>query len=88
VRQQEATELAQQVDCMIVIGGFNSANTRRLAEVCSELQPRTHHIETAQELDTTWFEGVDKVGVTAGASTPKWIIDDVIERLEEINNSD
>lgn len=88
VRQQEATELAQQVDCMIVIGGFNSANTRRLAEICSELQPRTHHIETAQELDTTWFEGVDKVGVTAGASTPKWIIDDVIERLEEINNSD
>ncbi len=88
VRQQEATELAQQVDCMIVIGGFNSANTRRLAEICSELQPRTHHIETAQELDPAWFEGVDKVGVTAGASTPKWIIDDVMARLEEINNSD
>lgn len=88
VRQQEATELAQQVDCMIVIGGFNSANTRRLAEICSELQPRTHHIETAQELDSAWFEGVHKVGVTAGASTPKWIIDDVMARLEEINNSD
>lgn len=88
VRQQEATELAQQVDCMIVIGGFNSANTRRLAEICSELQPRTHHIETAQELDPAWFEGVEKVGVTAGASTPKWIIDDVMARLEGINNSD
>ncbi|CAH2031119.1 4-hydroxy-3-methylbut-2-enyl diphosphate reductase [Trichlorobacter ammonificans] len=88
VRQQEATELAQQVDCMIVIGGFNSANTRRLAEICSELQPRTHHIETAQELDPAWFVGVDKVGVTAGASTPKWIIDDVMERLAGINNSD
>lgn len=87
VRQQEATELAQQVDCMVVIGGFNSANTRRLAEICAELQPRTHHIETAAELQPSWFVGVDKVGVTAGASTPKWIIDEVLARLEEINNS-
>ncbi|NJD39125.1 MAG: 4-hydroxy-3-methylbut-2-enyl diphosphate reductase [Geobacter sp.] len=82
VRQQEATELAHQVDCMIVIGGYNSANTRRLAEICAELQPRTHHIETAAEIDSSWFVGVETVGVTAGASTPKWIIDEVIERLE------
>lgn len=88
VRQQEATELAQKVDCMVVIGGFNSANTRRLAEICADLQPRTHHIETAQELNPDWFTGIGKVGVTAGASTPKWIIDDVMARLEEINNSD
>lgn len=88
VRQQEATELGQQVDCMIVIGGFNSANTRRLAEICSELQPRTHHIETAAEINDDWFKGVGKVGVTAGASTPKWIIDDVMARLEELNKSD
>lgn len=87
VRQQEATELAQQVDCMVVIGGFNSANTRRLTEICTELQPRTHHIETADELNPDWFSGVDRVGVTAGASTPKWIIDDVLARLEDINNS-
>lgn len=88
VRQQEATELGRQVDCMIVIGGFNSANTRRLAEICSELQPRTHHIETAAEINGDWFNGVGKVGVTAGASTPKWIIDDVMARLEDINKSD
>lgn len=87
VRQQEATELAQQVDCMVVIGGFNSANTRRLAEICTELQPKTYHIETATELNPDWFKGVERVGVTAGASTPKWIIDDVMARLEEINNS-
>lgn len=87
VRQQEATELARQVDCMVVIGGFNSANTRRLAEICAEIQPRTHHIETASEIDPGWFDGVVTVGVTAGASTPKWIIDDVMERLGEINNS-
>jgi len=86
VRQEEAKGLAKQVDCMIVIGGYNSANTRRLAEVCTELQPRTHHIEMAQQLDPGWFEGVHRVGVTAGASTPKWLIDEVIERIEDINN--
>lgn len=85
VRQEEAKELAKKVDCMIVIGGYNSANTRRLAQVCSELQRRTHHIEIAQQLDYEWFDGVETVGVTAGASTPKWLIDEVIERIELIN---
>jgi len=87
VRQQEATELAQQVECMVVIGGFNSANTRRLAEICKDIQPVTYHIETASEIDPEWFNELKKVGVTAGASTPKWIIDDVMARLAEINNS-
>jgi 4-hydroxy-3-methylbut-2-enyl diphosphate reductase len=87
VRQEEAKELACQVDCMLVVGGFNSANTRRLAEVCAEIQPRTHHIETASELNTSWFEGVERVGVTAGASTPKWIIDEVVSMIEELNKS-
>lgn len=85
VRQQAARELAQQVECVIVIGGFNSGNTRRLAEVCTEIQPRTHHIETADELLPEWFDGVDRVGVTAGASTPKWIIEEVIQRIEQID---
>ncbi|HEY5513516.1 MAG TPA: 4-hydroxy-3-methylbut-2-enyl diphosphate reductase [Geomonas sp.] len=85
VRQEEAKALAGKVDCMIVIGGYNSANTRRLAQVCSELLRRTHHIETASQLDPAWFAGVDKVGVTAGASTPKWLIDDVLDRIEEID---
>ena len=84
VRQEEAKELAKQVDCMIVIGGYNSANTRRLAEVCKELQPRTHHIEMAQQLAPAWFEAVELVGVTAGASTPKWLIDEVMERIRQI----
>ena len=85
VRQEEAKELASRVDCMIVIGGYNSANTKRLAEVCTELQPRTYHIEMAQQLNPRWFEGVGKVGVTAGASTPKWLIDEVLEQIEKIN---
>lgn len=87
VRQQEATELAQEVDCVIVIGGYNSANTRRLAEICTEIQPKTYHIETASEINQNWFDGVETVGVTAGASTPKWIIDEVLDRLEKIGNS-
>jgi 4-hydroxy-3-methylbut-2-enyl diphosphate reductase len=87
VRQEEAKELAQLVDCMVVIGGYNSANTRRLAEVCKELQPRTHHIETAQQLVPGWFNKADRVGVTAGASTPKWLIDEVLERIEEISRN-
>ncbi|AJE02602.1 4-hydroxy-3-methylbut-2-enyl diphosphate reductase [Geobacter pickeringii] len=85
VRQEEAKSLAREVDCMVVIGGYNSANTKRLAEVCTELQPRTHQIETAQELDPAWFVGVNRVGVTAGASTPKWLIDEVIDRIAALD---
>ena len=85
VRQEEAKALASKVECMIVIGGYNSANTKRLAEVCAELQPRTYHIEMAQQLNPGWFEGVQRVGVTAGASTPKWLIDEVLEQIEKFN---
>jgi 4-hydroxy-3-methylbut-2-enyl diphosphate reductase len=88
VRQEEAKELAGRVDCMLVIGGFNSANTRRLLEVCAEIQPCTYHIETAAEINPVWFEGVKQVGVTAGASTPKWIIDEVMNKIEQLNKSD
>lgn len=88
VRQEEAKELAGRVDCMLVIGGFNSANTRRLLEVCIEIQPRTYHIETAAEINPAWFEGAGLVGVTAGASTPKWIIDEVMNKIEQLNKSD
>lgn len=85
VRQEEAKALAGKVDCMIVIGGYNSANTKRLAEVCTELLPRTHHIEIAGQLNPDWFDGVEKVGITAGASTPKWLIDEVIDRIRKID---
>lgn len=78
VRQDEARRLAAEVEMMIVIGGYNSANTCRLAQICRELQPRTHHVETAAEIDAAWFDEVESVGVTAGASTPRWIIDEVM----------
>jgi len=84
VRQDEARSLAASVDCMVVIGGHNSANTKRLAEICHEIQVNTHHIETVEQIDSGWFNGIERVGVTAGASTPKWLIDEVIDRIREL----
>ena len=81
--QYAADELARRVDVMIVVGGKNSGNTRRLAEICSQ-HARTYHVETWRELDPAWFEGVRKVGVTAGASTPQWLVDEVLEALHRI----
>ena len=83
-RQQAATTLARDADVMVVIGGKNSGNTRRLAEVCSGACPRTHHIEAADELDPAWFAGARLVGVTAGASTPAEQIASVCAVLEAL----
>jgi 4-hydroxy-3-methylbut-2-enyl diphosphate reductase len=84
VRQNEARNIARQVDMMLVIGGFNSANTNRLAQICIEIQPQTHHVETAEQIEAAWFTGVSTVGITAGASTPRWIIDEVMERVGQL----
>jgi 4-hydroxy-3-methylbut-2-enyl diphosphate reductase len=69
-RQDAACELAAEVDAVVVVGGRNSANTARLAQLCLAIEPRTHHIESAAELRPEWFAGAARVGVTAGASTP------------------
>jgi 4-hydroxy-3-methylbut-2-enyl diphosphate reductase len=81
--QYSADELARRVDIMIVIGGKNSGNTRRLMELC-EGHTRARHVETAAELDVSWFSGLNKVGVTAGASTPQWVVDEVVEAIEAL----
>jgi len=83
-RQEDVYELAPKVDVMIIVGGKNSGNTRRLYEISCSLNPRSYHVETAQELEEAWFSGVEKVGITAGASTPDWIIEEVVKRIEEI----
>ena len=70
-RQEAAADRASAVDAMVVIGGRNSSNTTRLAEVCALTCPRTFHIESADELDPAAFAGCRRVGVTAGASTPE-----------------
>lgn len=84
VRQEESKKLAGMVDCMVVVGGRNSANTRRLADMCRAIQPNTYHIEVAEEMDTNWFKGVERVGITAGASTPEWIIEGVVKAINEM----
>ena len=84
LRQKESTAVAGKADVMIVLGGYNSANTRRLAQICKEINPRTHHIETAAELSPDLVAGTTCVGVTAGASTPQWIIDDLVAKIREI----
>lgn len=82
-RQNSAVELAKTVDLMIVVGGKNSGNTNRLAEVCRDVGCTTYYIETAAELQLDWFNHVQTVGVTAGASTPDWIIKEVIDTMNE-----
>lgn len=83
-RQDAAAKLAGQVDAMVVIGGRNSSNTTRLAEICQIACRRAFHIESADEIDPSWFDGCATVGVTAGASTPESQIRAVVERLERL----
>ncbi|NLY53658.1 MAG: bifunctional 4-hydroxy-3-methylbut-2-enyl diphosphate reductase/30S ribosomal protein S1 [Firmicutes bacterium] len=85
-RQKAAQELAKQVDIMVVVGGHNSANTRNLVQLCSEIGTPTHHVETAAELDPAWFPAGTLVGITAGASTPDWIIKEVVTTVENMEN--
>jgi (E)-4-hydroxy-3-methyl-but-2-enyl pyrophosphate reductase len=73
------------VDAIIVVGGKNSANTKRLAQIGLENNVKTFHIETENELNTDDFIGVKHVIVSAGASTPSWIVNNVLEKLYEIN---
>jgi len=84
-KQNEAANIAQKVDLMLVIGGKNSSNTTRLREVC-EAYTNTRHIENAQEIQPGWLRGVDTVGITAGASTPDYSIEAVIDNLKGYND--
>ena len=82
-RQQAAKELSVDVDCMIVIGGKHSSNTQKLVNICKEQVP-TFAIETKEDLDIDKLNKFNLIGVTAGASTPDWIIEDVISFIESL----
>ena len=84
-RQSAAAKLAKEVDVMIVIGGKNSGNTTRLYQICSNIT-KTYHIEDVDEIEPAWFDKVETVGITAGASTPDWIIENIKGRIKEITN--
>ncbi|WP_026487603.1 4-hydroxy-3-methylbut-2-enyl diphosphate reductase [Caldanaerobius polysaccharolyticus] len=82
-RQKEAEDLAKRVDVMIVIGGLNSSNTKKLADLCRKHCERTYHIESKEQLPLNKLEKSDIIGITAGASTPDWIINSIVDELEK-----
>ncbi|MDQ7800468.1 MAG: 4-hydroxy-3-methylbut-2-enyl diphosphate reductase [Armatimonadota bacterium] len=84
VRQEEAHRLVEEVDVLLVVGGRGSSNTTRLAEIGRQRGVATYHVETADELQPSWFSPDASVGVMSGASTPDWIIEQVLQRLDEI----
>ncbi len=86
-RQGEVRALAEQVQAMVVVGGKQSGNTRRLAAISQSLGLPTWHIETAEELEGIDFAPYQNVGVTAGASTPSWVIDRVMTRLQDLEEA-
>jgi len=85
-RQQEVASLAQEVDLMLVIGGKHSSNTNKLVSICLQSGVETHHIQEAKDVDPSWFYSVNSVGISAGASTPEWIIREVVDMVMDTNN--
>ncbi len=84
-RQYSAEKLADRVEAMVVIGGRNSSNTAKLTQLCKKAGVPTYQIETAGELQPKWFKNIQVAGITAGASTPDWIIEGVVESMSEFN---
>ncbi len=83
-RQKATLELAKKSDVMIIVGGKNSANTRRLFEISAEILNDVHHVENAGELEKNWFKGKKNAGVSAGASTPASVINEVVMKIRKI----
>ena len=86
-RQDAARALAGQVDAFYIIGGRHSSNSVKLLAVCQEQCGKSFLVETADEINPQDLEGVERVGVTAGASTPNWLIDQVVEKLRAIGQA-
>lgn len=86
-RQSAALELVKRTDLIIVVGGRESSNTRRLAEICEAAGAITYHIENEGEIKPSWLRGKRRIGVTAGASTPDEIIEQVVTKLKELNRN-
>lgn len=85
-RQREAEEISKTADVMIVIGGSNSSNTQKLFEICSANCPLTYKIETVQDLPALDIKKINTIGITAGASTPDWVVKEVFETMDEMIN--
>lgn len=88
LRQESCKKLSSQVDAMIIIGGYHSSNTKKLVEVSKKYCKNVYHIETSKELPLQTLSKFNKIGITAGASTPDWIIKEVVETMDNINNNE
>ncbi len=88
LRQESCKEVAKQVDAMIVIGGYHSSNTNKLVEISKKYCDHVYHIETSKELPLQVLSKFNKIGITAGASTPDWIIKEVVEIMDNISNNE
>ncbi len=87
LRQKAARDLCSQVDVMLVIGDSKSSNTATLYKECLDTGVNTYQIQSSGDIDIKWFRDAAKVGITAGASTPDWIIKEVVERMTEMENN-
>ncbi len=85
-RQKETIEQAKNADFVIVVGGKHSANTARLALLCQKIAPHVQHVETEDELDEKLVVAAKKIFITAGASTPSWVIDSVVFRVKTLRD--
>jgi len=86
-RQREVKSLASEVDSMVIVGGYNSGNTRRMYQISMSTGKPTFHVETEKELENSWFSSIETAGVSAGASTPNWMIKSVTERLKTMGRT-
>ena len=84
--QEQIKELAADSDVMVIIGSFTSANSKRLTQLALEINPNTYQVNSAENLDPAWFDQVEKVGISAGASTPDYLIDQVHERIKQFSH--
>jgi len=85
-RQSDTEELAKECDAVVVIGGKNSSNSKELYEKAKEFGIDSYFIQSAEQIEKEWFDGKEKIGVTAGASTPDYLINEVVERIKEITS--
>jgi 4-hydroxy-3-methylbut-2-enyl diphosphate reductase len=85
-RQEEAKEMAKKHEIIIVAGSHTSANTNRLYQVAKRINSNTYFVQTAEDLDTAKFSGAESIGLTAGASTPDWVIHGILDRFKELES--
>ena len=86
--QEQIKELSEIVDLLIIIGSFTSANSKRLTQLSLERNKNTYQVTNATEIDVSWFKkNINSVGISAGASTPDWIIDSVVNKVKDVTNT-